>query len=269
MTVPIVQVDAFANLPFTGNPAAVTLLEEEPSASWMQRLAAEMNLSETAFLWPEDEGYGLRWFTPETEVDLCGHATLAAAHVLFETERPDPEEPVTFDTKGGQLTCEHEEPWIRMRFPAHPPEASDDDREAIAQALDAKPTWTGANELDRFAVLDDETAVRQLEPNLETVAGLDARGLIVTAPADDGSDVDFVSRFFAPAAGVDEDPVTGSAHCALGPYWADEFGEDEVVGRQVSRRGGLVRVTVEDGEVELAGQAVTVFEGELTDDAAP
>lgn len=269
MSVPIVQVDAFANLAYTGNPAAVVRLEEEPSASWMQRLAGEMNLSETAFVWPREDGYGLRWFTPTTEVELCGHATLATAHVLFADGRVDEDEPVTFQTRGGELVCERDEPWIRMRFPAHPPEALGDEAEKLTRALGAKPAWVGANEMDRFAVLDDETTVRQLEPDLEAIAELDARGVIVTAEADDESEVDFVSRFFAPAAGVDEDPVTGSAHCALGPYWADELGEDEVVGRQVSRRGGLVRVTVEEDEVELAGQAVRVFEGELSEAASP
>ncbi|PSG98377.1 hypothetical protein BRD56_00105 [Thermoplasmatales archaeon SW_10_69_26] len=269
MTVPIVQVDAFANLPFTGNPAAVTLLEEEPSASWMQRLAAEMNLSETAFLWPEDEGYGLRWFTPETEVDLCGHATLAAAHVLFESGRVDEEETITFATDSGPVECEQDEPWIRMAFPSHPPYSREEDAGRVAQALDQKPTWVGENRLDRFAVLDEETAVRQLEVDLDAVRQLGGRGLIVTAPADDESEVDFVSRFFAPSAGVDEDPVTGSAHCALGPYWANRLDQSEVVGRQVSKRGGMVRVRVTDEGVDLEGQAVTVFDAELREIAEP
>jgi PhzF family phenazine biosynthesis protein len=235
----------------------------------MQRLAGEMNLSETAFVWPEGEAYGLRWFTPETEVDLCGHATLATAHVLFDRGRVDEDGEAVFETAGGRLVCEHDDPWLRMRFPADAPQEREEAREDVALAIDAKPTWVGASERDLFAVVDDETAVRQLEPDLDAIAELDARGLIVTAGVDDETEVDFVSRFFAPGAGVPEDPVTGSAHCALGPYWAGEVGEDEVVGRQVSERGGLVRVTVNEDEVELAGQAVTVLEGELTEAAAP
>lgn len=270
MSVPILQVDAFANLAFTGNPAAVCLLEEEPSASWMQRVAGEMNLSETAFLWPEGDGYALRWFTPTTEVELCGHATLASAHALYERERVGEDETVTFDTKGGELACERdEEGWITMSFPAHPPSEGAKDADLIAEALGVDPAWVGDSDLDRFAVLDDERTVRELEPDLDRVAQLGGRGLIVTAASEDESAVDFVSRFFAPSAGVDEDPVTGSAHCVLGPYWADRLGEDEVVGRQVSARGGTVRVSVGEDQVDLSGQAVTVFEGELAGSAEP
>lgn len=270
MSVPIAHVDAFANLAFTGNPAAVCLLDEEPQASWMQRVAAEMNLSETAFVWPqEEEDYGLRWFTPETEVDLCGHATLAAAHVLFDREHADPLAPLTFHTPGGRLVCEHDEPWIRMAFPTHPPSQTPERVEQVAEALGAKPEWIGANEMDVFAVLADERTVRELEPDLDAIERLDARGLIATAAVEDDSEIDFVSRFFAPAAGVDEDPVTGSAHCALGPYWAKRLDKRELVGRQVSKRGGTVRVKVEEDQVELAGQAVLIFEGHLSEAAEP
>ncbi len=274
MTVPLVQVDAFSNLAFTGNPAAICLLEEPAPASWMQRVGAEMNLSETAFVWPrEDEAegdYGLRWFTPETEVDLCGHATLACAHVLFERERADPEEGVQFHTNSGLLLAEMREgEWIRMAFPSHPPYSREEDAGRVAQALDVKPQWVGETGLDRFVLLDSEQTLRELEPDLDLLAQMGGRGVIVTAPSEDESEVDFVSRFFAPTAGVDEDPVTGSAHCSLAPYWANRLDRDELVGRQVSHRGGTVRVEVTDEGVDLIGQAVTIFEGTLSQAAAP
>lgn len=269
MPVPLYQVDAFTRVPFTGNPAAVCLLDEEPSDSWMQRVADEMNLSETAFVWPEDEDLGLRWFTPVQEVDLCGHATLASAHVLFETDEGDPEDGVTFHTNSGPLECSREDGWIRMAFPSHPPYALEEGVSEIAEALGVKPEWVGENGLDRFVVLEDETAVRALDPHLGRVAQLGGRGVIVTAGTGDDSGHDFVSRFFAPAYGVDEDPVTGSAHCALGPYWANKLDRDTVTGRQVSERGGSVRVTVTEEGVDLDGHAVTIFQGELAEAAEP
>jgi PhzF family phenazine biosynthesis protein len=267
----LVTVDAFTQLPFTGNPAAVCLPGEPVPGSWMQRVAAEANLSETAFVWPA-EGEAdrrLRWFTPEQEVDLCGHATLAAAHVLFERGVADPDEGVVFATNADELACRREAGQVRMRFPREAPTEQPGLAGPVEAAVGVEPSWVGASERDAVAVLDEETAVRALSPDLDAVADLDGRGLIATARSDDDSHVDFVSRFFAPAAGVPEDPVTGSAHCALGPYWADELGEDELVGRQVSARGGTVRVEVVGDEVELAGHAVTVVEGELGDAAAP
>lgn len=270
MPAPLYQVDAFTRIPFTGNPAAVCPLEEEPGARWMQDLAAEMNLSETAFLWPDGDAWGLRWFTPTTEVDLCGHATLAAAHVLFETGEADPDQGVAFRTASGELTCSRADAWIRMDFPSHPPYArADDGRASVQDALGIEPTWLGENGLDLFVLLEDEKAVRSLEPDLDAVAQLGGRGVIVTARADDASDVDFVSRFFAPAYGVPEDPVTGSAHTALGPYWANELDAETVVGRQVSERGGTVRCTVTGDGVRLEGQAITVFAATIEDAALP
>lgn len=272
MSVPLYTVDAFTRLPFTGNPAAVCLLDDQPPESWMGDLAAEMNLSETAFAWPDeaiDADRRLRWFTPTSEVDLCGHATLATAHVLFERGDVDEEAGVVFDTNGGQLSCRREDGWIRMAFPAHPPEQRPGAAKRVAEALGVEPAWVGETGLDLFVLLEDERTVRAVEPDLDAVEALDGRGVIVTAGSEDGSHVDFVSRFFAPAAGVPEDPVTGSAHCALGPYWADELGEDTVVGRQVSTRGGTVRVSVEADGVELSGHARTVLEASLADAATP
>lgn len=265
MPVPLYTVDAFTRIPFTGNPAAVCLAEEEPKERWMQDVAAEMNLSETAFCYPkEDDAYGLRWFTPTQEVDLCGHATLATAHVLFETDRADREEGVSFRTASGGLACQGgEDDRIEMDFPSHPPYALEGQVGRFTEALGVEPVWIGENGLDRFVRLEDEKQVRSLEPDLDAIAELGGRGVIVTAPSDDGSAVDFVSRFFAPAYGVDEDPVTGSAHCALAPYWANQLDEEAVVGRQVSDRGGTVHCTLTDQGVQLAGHAVTVAEGEL------
>lgn len=269
MPAPLYTVDAFTRIAFTGNPAAVCLPDEAPEERWMQDVAAEMNLSETAFCWPKDDGgedvWRLRWFTPTTEVELCGHATLATVHVLLEEGHLDEDAEVTFHTKSGHLTCRREdEERISMDFPSHPPYAVEGILEDVTDAIGTEPLWIGENGLDRFALLEDEKAVRSLEPDLDRVAQIGGRGLIVTAEADDdASDVDFVSRFFAPAYGVDEDPVTGSAHCSLGPYWANKLDEDTVVGRQVSDRGGTVHVTVTDQGVRLAGHAVRVAEGEL------
>lgn len=273
MPVPLFTVDAFTRLPYTGNPAAVCLLEEEPSEAWMLNLAAEMNLSETAFTWPKEDTQArrLRWFTPEREVDLCGHATLATAHVLFDAADVDADDELVFHTNGGALTCRREEEGrISMDFPSHPPYAREDDAQPrLEEALGTETEWVGENGLDLFVVLDDEKRVRALEPDTSATGSLGGRGVIVTAESSDDSKVDFVSRFFAPAYGVPEDPVTGSAHCALGPYWANRLDQATVVGRQVSDRGGTVHVEVTDEGVRLEGHTVTIFEAELTDAAGP
>ncbi len=262
-TVPIWQVDAFTDRPFAGNPAAVCVLPDEPSDAWMQAVAAEMNLSETAFLVGGDDRWSLRWFTPGVEVDLCGHATLASAHILWTTGRTDAGT-LAFETRSGLLTARRDGPDIVLDFPATPPEqAPAPDRLAEALGLGGF-LWTGRTRFDLFVVVDAEATVRELAPRLGALIDVHARGVIVTAVADAGSPADFVSRFFAPAVGVDEDPVTGSAHCALAPYWRERLGRDTLVGAQLSRRGGLVRTTVRGDRVELAGQAVTVLEGALT-----
>lgn len=267
---PLYQVDAFTGRPFAGNPAAVCLLSGPRDAVWMQDVAREMNLSETAFLLrrpgnPGDprDGWGLRWFTPVVEVDLCGHATLASAHVLWETGALPAGETARFHSRSGLLTAEQKGEWIELDFPAMPAVAVEMPR-GLAESLGTVPRWVGANGMDLLVELDSEADVRALAPDLRQLALIDARGVIATAAAERGP-YDFVSRFFAPRAGVDEDPVTGSAHCALGPFWRDRLAKDELLGYQASARGGEVRVRVEGKRVKLGGQAVTVLRGELLD----
>jgi PhzF family phenazine biosynthesis protein len=268
MSFPLYQVDAFTDTSFAGNPAAVCLLSGPKGADWMKRVAGEMNLSETAFLRPQAGGaYRLRWFTPTDEVDLCGHATLASAHVLWTEGIAATGAPVHFDTASGRLTAQYADGWIQLDFPADPLESADPPS-ALRNGLDEVPAAevyrTGRDYLVR---LQRPAAVRRLQPEMSALAALEARGVIVTAPAaDDAADVDFVSRFFAPGVGVPEDPVTGSAHCALGPYWAAQTGRTALTGRQVSARGGTVRVRLDGPDAErvtLAGRATTVVRGRL------
>ena len=262
MPIPISVVDAFTAEPFRGNPAAVCLLDPDTTVtdSWLQRVAAEMNLSETAFLLPRGDGsHDLRWFTPKAEVALCGHATLASAHLLGGQG--------VFHTQSGVLTCRDAgDGWIEMDFPALPvtPIASDD---TLARALGTTEIYgVGKSRFDLIVELGSASGVRELQPDLAAIAAMDARALAVTAPGDrDG--IDCVTRFFAPAVGVDEDPATGSVHCALAPLWAERLGRKELVGEQASARGGLVRMRLDGDRVFLAGQAVTVWEGSLL--AAP
>lgn len=267
MSLPLYQVDAFTNTAFAGNPAAVCVLSTRRSADWMQDVAAEMNLSETAFLRPlPEKGYRLRWFTPTDEVDLCGHATLASAHVLWAEGHLSPEAPAHFDTASGPLTATRNGSWISLDFPADPPSPVEATPASLLGGLGGvNPSYVGDTGRDYLVRLDTAEAVRTLSPRMPRLATLDARGVIVTAPADTDA-ADFVSRFFAPGVGVPEDPVTGSAHCALGPYWAAETGRTDLTGHQVSPRGGTVRVHLErpDAErIQLDGQAVTVVRGRL------
>jgi PhzF family phenazine biosynthesis protein len=263
MSLPLYQVDAFARRPFEGNPAAVCLLEREADAEWMQAVAAEMSLSETAFVWPRGPGFGLRWFTPTVEVDLCGHATLASAHVLWSSGRLAPDASARFETLSGPLACRRlDDGRVELDFPAESPAACEQP-DGLAAALGARPCWIGCNRMDWVVELADESTLRSLAPAQEAVRQLGRRGLIVTARADPGAAYDFVSRFFAPQSGVPEDPVTGSAHCALAPLWVERLGRAPLVGYQASRRGGQVEVEPREGRVLLRGQAVTVLEGEL------
>jgi predicted PhzF superfamily epimerase YddE/YHI9 len=261
MTVPLVQVDAFADRPFSGNPAAVCILPEPGDAAWMGRVAQEMNLSETAFLSPHQDGYTLRWFTPAVEVDLCGHATLASAHVLWEMGYLAPDAPARFHTRSGLLTARRDGPWIELDFPATPPTEAPLPP-GVAEALGCTPRYTGKSRFDYLIELDGEEAVRALRPDIGRLRSLDLRGVIVTARAASGAH-DFVSRFFAPGAGIDEDPVTGSAHCALGPFWSARLGKHEMLAYQASPRGGVLRVRFSPPRVFLGGQAITVLRGEL------
>jgi PhzF family phenazine biosynthesis protein len=261
MAVPIYHVSAFTDRPFAGNPAAVCLLPDERAAGWMQAVAGQMNLSETAFLHPEGDGHRLRWFTPTVEVDLCGHATLASAHVLWETGRLAADAPARFPSRSGLLTARRRDGRIELDFPACPP-APAAPPEGLAEALGAVVVSAGRNRMDWLAEVESEAVLRGLRPDFVRLAALPVRGVIVTARSE-GPAFDFVSRFFAPASGVAEDPVTGSAHCCLGPFWAGRLGKTELRAYQASARGGEVNVRVAGERVFLGGQAVTVLRGEL------
>lgn len=270
---PIHQVDAFTDTPFYGNPAAVCLLETHREAAWMQAVAAEMNLAETAFVWPEGGAFGLRWFTPTVEVPLCGHATLASAHVLYDVGRVRDDAAIGFDTLSGRLTAEREGDWIRLDFPSLPPRA-----EPCAPPVGLMPALglavtSGAriHEVPRpnasdgpswLVELASAAALRAVQPDFRALAGVVGHAVILTARGE--GDHDFVSRFFAPKAGVDEDPVTGSAHCSLSPFWCARLGRDELTGLQLSQRTGVVRVRQRGARVHLLGRALTVLRGELS-----
>ncbi len=261
MTQEIFQVDAFANRPFTGNPAAVCILPEARSETWMQQLALEMNLSETAFLRPRDDGWDLRWFTPTIEVDLCGHATLASSHVLWETGRLGPNEKALFHTRSGLLTAQRADGGIEIDLPADPASPAEAPP-GLAEALGTSPAFVNRSHADYLVELDSEREVRGLEPDLQWIRTIPVEGFIVTSRATTAG-LDFVSRYFAPACGIDEDPVTGAAHCVLGPYWSKKLGLSGLTGFQASRRGGQVGVQVAGERVVLLGKAVTVLRGEL------
>ncbi len=259
--IPLLQIDAFTDRPFAGNPAAVCLLDAPADATWMQQVAREMNLSETAFAHPEGDTFRLRWFTPAVEVELCGHATVATAHALWETGRLPRTAPARFDTLRGRLGAAWRDGWIELDFPALPP------REAalppgLAEALAVRPTWSGRSRFDALLEVAGEAELRGLAPDFAALRRAEVRGVIVTARADDPR-YDFVSRFFAPAVGVDEDPVTGSAHSVLAPYWSAKLGRAGLTGYQASARGGVVRVRMEGDRVAIGGRAVTVLAGEL------
>lgn len=288
----ITQVDAFSDRPFGGNPAGVCILDRPREEAWLRAVAREMNLSETAFLvkasvpasdpgWlgspPPGVDYRLRWFTPAAEVDLCGHATLSAAHVLWEEGRVRQGEPICFFSRSGRLTAVREAPWITLDFPAQPPVPVPDPPRGMLDALrladqGAKAVYVGfggSDYLVEIEAADPVEAVRSLTPDFGALGRVEARGVIVTARAGGGrsscgpASWDFVSRFFAPAVGISEDPVTGSSHCSLGPYWGRLLGKDSLVGFQVSARGGLVKVGLVGDRAKIGGQAVTVLRGEI------
>jgi PhzF family phenazine biosynthesis protein len=263
MPLSIVQVDAFTNKPFAGNPAAVCVLPAPRAAAWMQNVAVEMNLSETAFLVREGDRFHLRWFTPALEVPLCGHATLASAHALWECGHLKPGEQARFRTLSGMLTADQRGEWIEMDFPVKADEPADAPPH-LSEALGAELKYVGKNNLDYIAEVESEAVLRGLKPNHSLLSELGVRGVIVTARSET-RDFDFVSRFFAPGSGINEDPVTGSAHCCLAPYWAKRLGKTEFLAYQASARGGVVRVRLNGDRVILGGQAVTVLRGELLD----
>ncbi len=262
MPIRIVQVDAFTNRPFAGNPAAVCVLTEPKSDHWLQDVAREMNLSETAFLWPRDGEFDLRWLTPAVEVDLCGHATVASAHVLWQDGHLSEGRQARFHTRSGLLTADRRSDWIELNFPAKVAKEVPTPSDLLRAIGVEQARFVGLNAFDYLVEIESEEAVRALAPDHSALRKFEVRGAIVTARSS-SPDFDFVSRFFAPGAGVDEDPVTGSAHTALGPYWAGRLGKQEMTAYQASARGGVVKVTMAGDRVLLGGQAVTVMTGEL------
>ena len=262
----LLQIDAFTDIPFRGNPAAVVFLgDREPEAAWLQQVAAEMNLSETAYLRRLEGGdWSLRWFTPAVEVDLCGHATLASAHALWEEGALPSGETARFQTRSGLLTAARDGEWIELNFPSTPAEAAQAP-DGLLESLGVAPGnvhFVGRSQFDYLVDLTTEDELRALRPDLAQLRQVRARGVIVTSRASTPG-YDFVSRFFAPQSGVDEDPVTGSAHSALTPYWASRLGRNNMMAYQASPRGGSLRVTLAGDRVRMAGQAVTVLRGEL------
>lgn len=255
------QIDAFTRVPFRGNPAAVCLLEEPQPDAWMQAVAQEMNLSETAFLLAEGDGWRLRWFTPVREVSLCGHATLAAAHALFATGRVTPDAQIRFHTLSGLLTAELCGEWIELNFPARFSEPADLP-EGLAQALGLTPVFAGRYKDNILIEVASEAELRGLQPDFVALKALPQRAVSVTCRSE-SSEYDFFSRFFAPRMGINEDPVTGSAHCALVPYWSAKLGKTSLSAYQASARGGVLQLRLEGERVVIAGQAVMVLKGEL------
>jgi PhzF family phenazine biosynthesis protein len=255
------QVDAFSSLPFAGNSAAVCWLDNDVPDEWMQAVAAEMNLSETAFVRRKGDGYSLRWFTPTVEVSLCGHATLASAHALWSAEIHPEAQPIRFHSLSGVLVCTRTNGVIEMDFPSTPAQDLDPPSDLLA-ALGVSATFVGRTQFDYLVAVEDAEAVRSLSPDFRRLKDIATRGVIVTSRSDD-SRFDFLSRFFAPAVGIDEDPVTGSAHCCLAPYWAKVLGKAEMTAFQASSRGGIVQVRFLGDRVALGGQAVTVWQGDL------
>jgi PhzF family phenazine biosynthesis protein len=288
LTVNIVTVDAFTEKRFSGNPAAVCILPAAPDEDWMQKVAREMNLSETAFLVrrpsrikgektsgrergrSRSASFDLRWFTPTVEVDLCGHATIASSHVLWEEGHVAPDQKLRFHTRSGLLSAERREErgtvWIELDFPALPETPLGGSTRAISRALGTKPKHVGKYGSDYLVEVENEEVLRRMVPDFALLKTLHIRGVAVTSPPSASTRAmgyDFVSRFFAPGVGIDEDPVTGSSHCCLGPYWARRLGKEEVFGYQASARGGSVRVKVLGDRVIIGGRAVTVMHGEL------
>jgi len=257
----IYKVDSFTEKPFAGNPAGVCILPGPRDETWMQNVAREMNLSETAFLYRGKDGYELRWFTPAAEVELCGHATLASAHILWETGDLAPKAEARFQTKSGLLTAARRGGQIELDFPAKPEETAEAP-DGLIEALGVEPLHIGRNAFDYLVEVESQEIVRDAAPDFARLKKIRARGVMITAVASSAG-FDFVSRFFAPAVGIDEDPVTGSAHCCLGPYWGAKLGKTEMKAYQASARGGIVRVRLAGDRVLLGGHAVTILRGEL------
>jgi PhzF family phenazine biosynthesis protein len=262
MAVRVVQVDAFTHIPFAGNPAAVCLLPGPAEEQWMQTVAAEMNLAATAFLELRRDGFGLRWFTSRVELTLCGHGTLAAAHALWEDGSLGAPDRIRFQTLAGILTAHRDGRWIYLDFPAEPEQQEPEVPPELLRALGVSPLYVGRNRLDYLVEVESESILTGLAPDRSLLSMLPARGVIVTAGG--SGEYDFVSRYFAPAIGIDEDHATGSAHCCLGPFWGARMGKDDMLAYQASPRGGVMQVRLDGDRVVLGGMAVTVLRGELT-----
>jgi predicted PhzF superfamily epimerase YddE/YHI9 len=262
MAIPIVTVDAFTNQPFAGNPAAVCMLPEPRPDEWLRHVAREMNLSATAFLVRRDDEFDLRWLTPSVEIDLCGHATLASAHVLWEEGHLPRGAQARFHTRSGLLTAERHGEWIELDFPVQRGVPAEPLPSLLSGLGIAAATAVMKNRLDYLVEVESEAELRAVKPNQTLLRQIPVRGVIVTARSDSPS-FDFMSRFFAPASGIDEDPVTGSAHTALGPYWGAKLGKSEMTAYQASARGGIVRLRLAGDRIVLGGQAVTVTRATL------
>lgn len=264
----IFHVDAFAETPYTGNPAGVCLMDADRPDTWMQRIAAEMNLSETAFVQPVPGSvdFSLRWFTPATEVSLCGHATLATAHILWEQGWVASDQTIRFHTLSGLLTAARPEEWIELGFPSRRVRPVDAHPELAAALGISEVKHIGKYDVGNGALylleVPSDQQVRQLTPDFRALRDTDSRATIVTG-ASSSSQYDFVSRFFAPAVGIDEDPVTGSSHCYLAPFWAERLGKTHLVGFQASARTGVVRCRLVKDRVTLCGKAITIMAGEI------
>jgi PhzF family phenazine biosynthesis protein len=265
MPLPLLHVDAFTDKPFAGNPAAVCLLPAWKDDRWLQAVGREMNLSETAFLVRQPSHFDLRWFTPKVEVDLCGHATLAPAHVLWQLGLVEPQSEIRFSTRSGILKAVQRGDEIELDFPLQREEPTSPPS-GLVEALGVQPQYVGKNQFDYLIEVDSEALLRRIAPDFKRLATVQARGIIVTSRSADPR-FDFVSRFFAPASGIDEDPVTGSAHCCLGDFWRKRLGKIEFLAFQASERGGVVRVRVSEDRAFLGGQAVIVARGELLHEA--
>jgi PhzF family phenazine biosynthesis protein len=261
MKIPLYQVDAFTDQAFHGNPAGVCCLSAPRPNQWMQCVAQEMNLSETAFLLEENDGYRLRWFTPAVEVDLCGHATLASAHILWETGRLGRDKTAKFYSRSGLLSASFENNYIQLNFPVKRLELVTIPEE-LSTLLGVRPVFVGKNQFDYLVEVESEEILRSLQPDMTRLSQIPVRGVIVTCAATTPG-YDFISRFFAPRVGVPEDPVTGSAHCCLTPYWSEKLHKQSMLAFQASARGGELRLRLQDDRVLISGQAVTVFQGEL------
>ncbi len=261
MTIPLFHVDAFTEKPFSGNPAAVCILPGWKEDRWLQAVGAEMNLSETAFLVKREDHFDLRWFTPKVEVDMCGHATLASAYVIWQQGLATPGKEIRFSTRSGTLKAALRGQDIELDFPLMPEEPAQAPP-GLTEALGLSPRYIGKNQFDFLVEVDSEPVLRQMAPDFRLLATVEARGIIVTSLSADPN-FDFVSRFFAPSAGIDEDPVTGSAHCCLGDFWRKRLGKNEFLAYQASARGGVVKVRVTRDRVFLGGKAVIIAKGEL------